>query len=198
MPYSPYYGYDEDKKWIWMCDEYGDYHDLPCPYGKPGDQLWLRETWVHYQTHSHVKGFYALSDGSAGYKADGFKTVEEFRQHILVTCEDIEAVVIDKERWKPSIHMPRWASRINLLVKDVRVERVQDITEDGARAEGITVLPLQEESDPSAWWESSPGVNQARSARQSFIGLWDSINEKRGYGWDVNSWVWVVEFEVVG
>jgi hypothetical protein len=77
--------------------------------------------------------------------------------------------------------MPRWASRITLEVTGVRVERVQDITECEARREGVTC-------------ERALIGNAARLA---FRSLWDSINKKRGYGWDVNPWVWVVEFRRV-
>ena len=71
--------------------------------------------------------------------------------------------------------MPRWASRINLEITDIRVERVQDITEEDAKAEGVDWYP-------------------AMRANRLFQSLWDSINAKRGYAWDVNPWVWVVEF----
>lgn len=83
-------------------------------------------------------------------------------------------------KWKPSIHMPKEAARIWLEVTDVRVERLQEITEEDARAEGA--LPTREER----------GYN---CCRDEFITLWDSINSKRGYGWDTNPWVWVIEFE---
>jgi hypothetical protein len=96
---------------------------------------------------------------------------------------------------KSSIFMPRWASRITLEIINIRVERVQDISSTAAKAEGIQALQLQDENDPSAWWESAPGVNQARTAVWSFQKLWDSINTKRGYSWEPNPWVWVIEFK---
>ena len=85
-------------------------------------------------------------------------------------------------RWRPSIHMPRWASRITLEVTGVRVERVQDITPEDAEAEGI---------EPYA-----PIYAPSASAIDAFSELWDSLNAK--YGWDVNPWVWVVEFRQRG
>lgn len=84
-------------------------------------------------------------------------------------------------KWKPSIHMPRWASRITLDVVNVRVERVQDISEEDARAEGIDDGWLVREQFPEA--------------RIAYRYLWDSINAKRGYGWATNPWVWVIEFK---
>jgi hypothetical protein len=88
--------------------------------------------------------------------------------------------------WRPSIHMPRWASRITLEVVAVRVERVQDITEADARAEGI-----------AAYVEYGGGSVETliQGNRHSFRELWDSINASRGYGWDANPFVWVVEFQ---
>jgi hypothetical protein len=83
---------------------------------------------------------------------------------------------------KPSIHMPRSLARIFLTVKDVRVERVQDISTEDIIAEGLSTT-LREHDAVCA-------------LRESWIILWDSINEKRGFGWDVNPWVWVIEFEL--
>ena len=86
-------------------------------------------------------------------------------------------------KWRPSIHMPRWASRITLRVTNVRVERVQEISEEDALAEGV-------------YGDEAAPFDQA-TATMCFEALWDSINAKRGYGWDANPWVWVVEFERV-
>jgi len=89
----------------------------------------------------------------------------------------------------PSIHMPRTASRLTLVVTDVRVERVQDISEEDAKAEGLSwVSPTWGVPGlPDSWW-SDP--------RQSFRALWDSLNKQRGYGWEVNPWVVAVTFDV--
>jgi hypothetical protein len=82
--------------------------------------------------------------------------------------------------------MPRWASRITLEVTAVRAERVQDISEADARAEGVHPIVR-------------PGLNgtEERYYYDAYRQLWDSINAKRGYGWEVNPWVWVVEFDVI-
>jgi hypothetical protein len=84
-------------------------------------------------------------------------------------------------RWRHPNHMPRWASRITLEVIDVRVERVQEISEEDAKAEGCLLIPC--------------APKYIDTYRETFADLWNSINEKRGFGWDVNPWVWVVEFK---
>ena len=89
----------------------------------------------------------------------------------------------DAPKWRASIHMPRWASRITLRVTDVRIERVQDTSEDDARAEGVTLNP-------------SP-VHRISCYRLAFNLLWDSIYAERGDSWLSNPWVWVIEFERV-
>lgn len=86
------------------------------------------------------------------------------------------SVVADEIKWKPAIFMPRWASRITLEITSVRAERVQEISEGDAIEEGIT------------WDQDHDYVGEYRK-------LWDSINAKRGFGWDVNPWVWVIDFQ---
>jgi hypothetical protein len=133
-----------------------------CPYGQVGDRLWVRETW---QSDKDKTKFI--------YKAD----YSEF-----FTCDN--DILFG---WKPSIHMLRRASRINLEIVDIGIERVQDIDDEDSIKEGALFL-----NDPSssAIWGRGFG-------RACFRTLWESINEKRGYGWDVNPWVWVVEFKVI-
>ena len=121
------------------------------------DMLWVRETWADFE------GGINLPFEPIMYKAD-----------------DDTA----KYKWRPSIYMPRWASRITLEITNVRVERVQEISEDDARQEGCKS------------WKGVLGDGEM-SAREAFIRLWNSINQKRGYGWDVNPYVWVIEFEVM-
>ena len=87
--------------------------------------------------------------------------------------------------WKPSIHMPKKFSRIKLKIKEIRVERVQDITEDHAIKEGLKQAP--------EWGTNKPLL----FARKRFVVLWDSLNKKRGFGWDKNPYVWVIKFERV-
>lgn len=159
-----------------------------CPYGLPGDRLWVRETYAIHQTVDHIRrpdgrAFSEVSDGCAAYRADGHDTVEDLRSHIKVMGDmSLEAIEIQGDRWRPSIHMPRWASRITLEVTDVRVERVQEIetSPEDMLAEGVTAV-------------TEAAVHLAFEFRK----LWDSINAKRGFGWDVNPWVWVVSFKVL-
>ena len=143
-----------------------------CPYGAPGDLLWVRETFRYFPgTGSH------LWDGDREYQADGavksgrFFTAEEWQSRGMKAKPE--------PRWRPSIHMPRWASRITLEVKSVRVERLQDIRCTDAEAEG-------------AGHEAGPTGGQARGA---FANLWNHIN---GPGaWEANPWVWVISFQRV-
>jgi hypothetical protein len=136
-----------------------------CPYGKPGDRLWVREAFAIVPTTA-----YRASTGV-------HQTVNP--------CDPDDAAIYragwDRSppgvRWRPSIHMPRWASRLTLQVTAVRVERVQDITPEDCRSEGIACLDV-----PRTAW------------RNIFSRLWNEINAKRGYGWSVNPWVWVISY----
>jgi hypothetical protein len=132
-----------------------------CPYGQPGDRLWVRETWAAGRDDSPVEVFGPPS------KMNPDKTA------IYYAAAPLAQKVF---KWRPSIHMPRWASRLTLEVTGVRVERLLDIDINGIRAEG---LPETYDAPSPAGW---------------FASLWDS-NAKRGFGWDKNPWVWVVEFK---
>lgn len=137
---------------------------IHCPYGQPGDGLWVRETWMEC-------GLTRLGLMQAAfYAADG------------QTYCDTTASPPTVRKWKPSIHMPRWASRIALEVTGVRVERLQDISAADALAEGVNVH--RDFHDKPATSLYSPV--------QAYRDLWEQIN---GAGsWDANPWVWVVEF----
>lgn len=145
-----------------------------CPYGVPGDRLWVRETWSFI----------------------GQRGIFELHQAAPNTCKPIyRADGVDADRWIPSIHMPRWASRILREITEVRVERLNDISEADAIAEGVRVLPLQDPDDPSAWWEVEAGTHQARTPVESYRLLWETIN---GPGsWAENPWVWVMGLKPV-
>ena len=91
-------------------------------------------------------------------------------------------------KWKPSIFMPRWASRITLEIEDVRVERLQEITEEDAKAEGIFAYGYE------AGLCGEGSIIELPTYIEPFMELWDSLNAKRGYGWAENPWVWVISF----
>lgn len=137
-----------------------------CKY-KVGDILWVRETWRKNQY-------------GTGWSWD-YKASPEYWN------------MPEEWPWKPSIFMPRDAARIFLKVTGVRVERVQEITEDDAMDEGVKD-PY--DYQPPAYYEQ-PQIKGLGINKSAFAGLWDSINAKRGYGWDKNSWVWVIDFERV-
>lgn len=178
---SVYQGYETDRECIndsdcgidWKNHEGLSPEDLAklCPYGQPGDRLWVRETFFigPPDAPSHWRG-------DIYYAADGDKKPSVF-------AVPGEILICEGARWKPSIHMPRWASRITLEITNVRVERVQEISEGDCFAEGIWVgrdLP-----DPS---------DDISTAREAFMRLWDSINYERGFGWDKNPWCWILNF----
>lgn len=137
-----------------------------------GDILWVKETWNDISTKPHIAHTYT-------YRADWASDY-----------------VQNSGPWKSSRSMPRKAARIFLRVTNVRVERLQDITEDQIFKEGT---PYTQEDYDS--WKNSDAVCRDRNAfaymRGCFKNLWDSLNKKRGYGWDTNPWVWVYEFERV-
>ena len=136
-------------------------HLMQPPY-QPGDILWVRETWAAWSsTYGVAPKLY--------YKADG----------------DTPAGI----KWRPSIHMPKEAARLFLRVTDVRVERLQDITDEGAKAEGAN-------------WKHGHHVGveekMRRGAVERFAEIWDTTikpADRETYGWSANPWVWVISFE---
>lgn len=177
---------------------------ISCPYGEPSDRLWVRETWqgplleesetnaaIDWYGPSHIEKY--KSPAHCVYRADEGPTPEYL---------DIEDNL--RQGWKPSIHMPRWASRILLEITNVRVERLQDISEEDALSEGILFLRTREwEMKHFPEWramrdsirapEEKPPIGP--SPKQCFKELW---NEIYGPGsWDASPWVWVIEFKVI-
>lgn len=168
-----------------------------CPYGQPGDLLWVRETWsVNFYGGGSVDGGVQQHYG-VEYKADlGVKNIH------LDHYDKNLSKLFDTQRgeWRPSIHMPRWASRITLEVVGVRVERLQDINDADARSEGVDWASPQPYGEKLDWDDCEdprevgyppPG---ASFALDNFRRLWDSINRKK-HPWDSNPWVWVIEFK---
>jgi hypothetical protein len=156
------------------------------PYGDPGDRLWVRETWQTVPRRAVSKEECWWVPPSYWPGTDSIKLDPRNTTRAIVYRADGEFPI--PGGWRPSIFMPRWASRINLTIKDVRVERVQDITQSDAKAEGINPVLYDTYGDSNdEEYIREPG---------GFMWLWDSINAKRGYGWDKNPWVRVIEFEV--
>ena len=163
------YEYDEDERMF--------ENQLIPPY-KPGDILYVLETWHRY-TKRVGKGEGCHLEEHYGYKAS------------IANSEDAE------ELWKPSIHMPKEAARIWLQVTDVWVERLQDIAPKDAKNEGVGNLFYEDigysGKDYGTEVDSEYGI-----AKEQFAWLWDSTIKKADldcYGWDANPWVWVIEFE---
>lgn len=153
---------------LWL-PEGNIYADTPrqwtCPYGRSGDRLWVRETWGQL-------GQFSCDDDPVFWRAD--YTDEELLDQLL-------------PRWRPSIHMPRWASRIRLDVTGVRVERLQDISEVQCRLEGAPPGWLDADDNETVHAHAPP------TFRQGFARLWRDINGASS--WNDNPWVWVVEFK---
>ncbi|ELB6715724.1 hypothetical protein RH498_003063 [Escherichia coli] len=139
-----------------------------CPYGQPGDRIWVRET---YRVHGKATDVATLV-----YRASVRNSWTEQTHRVPVeVCNKPVS-----EKWTPSIHMPRWASRILLEITDVRVERLHDMSEADAKAEGAT---------PATYKITPPEAVY----RVCFGDIWRSI-----YGqdnWLSNPWVWVIEFK---
>ena len=168
-------GMDDDEpgvaalSWLWGDGPGHDVHEtikrVRCPYGQPGDRLYVRETWQAVNGNDRARHIVTHPAPDRGW------------------IEYAATPRIDEPayKWRPSIHMPRWASRITLEVTGVRVERLHACNEVDAIAEG-------------APWAAC-GAPQGGSHKAGFAQLWEQIN---GDGsWDENPWVWVIEFKAV-
>lgn len=167
-----YYDHPSGDTWRNWCMQFEH-----CPHGQPGDLLWVRETW-------RLGGMYA--DGFGADHAPDTK-----REQLCYRADADDGV----DKWRSPIHMPRWASRITLEITDVRVERVQEISESDAKAEGLT----QVGDGLYHYWRVGDwnGQDHAGYSRPTaaFRALWSSINgDKTGCSWQENPWVWVIEF----
>lgn len=181
-------GFPENPQNVRMCGPYakcdapsGSHsasYRVPCPYGLPGDRLWVREA---FRVSRDGKGF------ALWYKADGAEA-RYWANYDKGKVADIDAFALkhaNSGKTISSIHMPRWASRLTLDICTVRVERLQDITPQDARAEGFPFHPLDASPlaamDPVDWYSA----------------LWDSINADRGYSWESNPFVWAITFKPI-
>lgn len=193
-----------------------------CPYGIPGDRLWVRETHairrVDYDLDEDESGpceseevYYHATPrvgrrrwvGPTAPPPTEFQGQPHSMTYLVESSPLSSGPAAHIDRWTPSTHMPRWASRIDLEIVGVRVERLQDIAEGDAQAEGIE---RGESSDPAYTWVGAPERRQGarggaatfchRTARDAFVTLWNHINGDRAT-WESNPWVWVVEFKRV-
>ncbi|MNX89177.1 hypothetical protein D3C86_1211820 [compost metagenome] len=155
-----------------------------CPYGWPGDRLWVRETWAAVPNTAGCEKYGAGFDPKRS-------EVEQYRAGVVFDPEGYRYRATWEKthgaRWRPPIHMPRKASRILLEIVSVRVERLQEISSADATAEGINW-------NPGTAWTFSEARGLTDAYRSQFADLWDSINSKRGLGWDTNPWVWAITF----
>jgi hypothetical protein len=152
-----------------------------CPYGKPGARLWVRENWC--PLNLNYKPAPRSEAASAEMFADG-KIVPAYQADHIDSRGDAEPIP-----WRTSRFMPRWASRLTLAIVSIRAERLRDISETDARAEGCS------------WSDGNPGpfglpTSLVVCARDEYRHAWDRINGKR-VAWSANPWVWVVEFRKV-
>ncbi|MCS3839431.1 hypothetical protein HNR03_004042 [Pseudomonas sp. JAI111] len=181
-----------DETPMTCCWDYGG-PVMRCPYGKPGDRLWVRETWTR-----------------AGNGDPGYLTYRATYPDCLPPgLENIPTA--HKIRWKPSIHMFRADSRILLEITDVRLERLQDISDEQAQAEGIIPVPKTTEDSHQFWRNyhlSGDGTFCVGTPKESFKSLWchvaggsfpkgEAAYKASPHSWDANPWVWVVEFKQV-
>ena len=158
---------EDGSKWPWSEDaEHACDFWHPCPFGAVGDRIWVRETWNKY-------------GGLLTYRAD-HDWIDDMRKETVCTA-----------KWVPSIHMPRWASRILLEITDVRVERLNAISEEDARAEGIIDGGCLNCGEP----EPCGCANPEPDATDAFAYLWQSIYGQES--WNADPWVWVIEFKRV-
>lgn len=200
----------------------GKWNQRPLPYGQPGDRLWVRETWQDVHPLQVAAGRYSQK-GRAGipgpppveyrtiYRADGeYPAVyslgcleHPYRRPELFSSADGIQAFEEHYGWTPSIHMPRWASRITLEITGIRVERLHDITSADILAEGVRI-PVDADTgnlliDVSTKYGPSyfvpPGKFGDRDAMLfgHWAALWVEINGIDS--WNANPWVWVVEFK---
>ena len=182
-----WWGYEKqmpDGRYMFLLTNGCKMQQITCPFGKPGDILYGREAWRLVLWKNVSFGGYCID-----YRADGgFVAIHD----TMTTADQWARYYKPSENWRASIHMPKCYSRIWDEIVDVRPERLWDITEADSFKEGI-----DEESDDYIKAEhymlGGSAIEGGSPAVFTFIGLWDSINAKRGYPWSSNPWVWRIE-----
>jgi hypothetical protein len=162
--------YEHANRFEFWGGDYFDHGELHSAGYEVGDLLWVRETWAHVDDVPQPSCQHLLD--KVLHRADPGVSPD------------------DATRWRPSIHMPRWASRLTLKVTHVRVERLQAISEADALAEGVTE---ETATHVSAGGLTAP-IDHASTHRGRFAHLWIRINAKRGFGWGANPWVVAITF----
>jgi len=210
QPVSNSYGFIEESakypgEWFqWYCGEPGP--RFTCRYGVPGDRLWVEESWG-------IGDHGRLIESCLNYRAGGQKPLIGHASpdtwSIAGNRREINNADLLKvpDGWRNAMFMPRWASRLLLQIESIEGERVQDIGKESAIAEGLATVT----KDGSLWkygvpdLDGLPGTDDhgwpwaewCVDPRDAYRKLWDSINEKRGFGWDFNPYVWAVTFSEV-
>lgn len=153
-----------------------------CPYGRPGDRLWVREAWRTNRIFDHLPPSLIAEDASLWWEADASSS---------------RRLGAKPGRLRPSIHMPKWAARNWLELTEVRVERLTDISPPDALAEGCEGYfcnPCDEsgklDGEPCEYCGGEGKIRPVSHFRQ----VWNTINAKRGWAWASNPWVWVLVF----
>jgi hypothetical protein len=175
---------------IWPSEELDDAghpkdHGIKCPYGRPGDRLWVREAW-RLENDTGPNGLtvskYVAADSQDHWRVAPNEFLQSYKGEL-------------RNRVNSPIHMPRWASRITLEITAVRVERLQAISEADAMAEGAKSFPN------GGYVFNGTGYDKAKLCHSSpeiaFARAWDEINGGKSHPWESNPWVWVVEFRKV-
>jgi hypothetical protein len=146
---------------------------IECPFGRRGDYLWVRETWAAHLLHDGKKPSDIKPGVKIWYKADN-------RVHQQ-----------DQGKWRPSIFMPRWASRLTLQIININAVKLQTIRRPDIEAEGVSLeaFKLHKQLDDT--------INMDLAAQYKFEQLWNALNAKRGYSWEDDPWVWRIEFALV-
>lgn len=164
-------------QFMFVSEGRGEIKRVECPYGLEGDRLWIKETWRTYKSLDHLKPTSILAGAGIEYKAGGSS----------VHGHDS---LLGMGKWRPSIFMRNVFSRVHLQNSMVLVQRLHQITEREANAEGVdpVLLPFDYEI-----------LGAKKSYRNGFMVTWDTINSERkgGHPWNKNPWVWVIKFRVI-
>ena len=194
--------YGKPVQWVSVASCTTGIMEVRCPYGEPGDRLWVRETW---SPDPPIDSSWASTEwNGCGRRIDGVPERFQHPRFCNYSADWLHGPIV----WRPSIHMPRWASRLTLEITGVRVERLQEISEADAVAEGCKADPF-----PGPWWQGYRDKGETppswmiepkriphkphldRSAVDAYRALWMQINGRGS--WDANPWVWVLEFRTL-